>query len=131
MVIPSLLRGSPSTRRDVRSPQVAGGLYTRLPHLSVLVAGGGTVGILSWIVVGLIAGVIAKLLMPGRDPGGCIITMLIGIAGAILGGFIVGLFVGGDVITGVNVTTVIVAVLGAIILLLLYRLLLGRRASSP
>ncbi len=88
-------------------------------------------GILSWIVVGLIAGVIAKLLMPGRDPGGCIITMLIGIAGAILGGFIVGLFVGGDVITGVNVTTVIVAVLGAIILLLLYRLLLGRRASSP
>jgi uncharacterized membrane protein YeaQ/YmgE (transglycosylase-associated protein family) len=89
------------------------------------------VGILSWIVVGLIAGVIAKLLLPGRDPGGCIITMLIGIAGAIVGGFIVGLFAGGDVITGVNVTTVIVAVLGAIILLLLYRLLLGRRASSP
>jgi uncharacterized membrane protein YeaQ/YmgE (transglycosylase-associated protein family) len=89
------------------------------------------VGILSWIVVGLIAGVIAKLLLPGRDPGGCIITMLIGIAGAILGGFIVGLFVGGDVVTGVNVTTIVVAVLGAIILLLLYRLLLGRRASAP
>jgi uncharacterized membrane protein YeaQ/YmgE (transglycosylase-associated protein family) len=89
------------------------------------------VGILSWIVVGLIAGVIAKLLLPGRDPGGCIITMLIGIAGAILGGFIVRLFVGGDVVTGVNVTTIVVAVLGAIILLLLYRLLLGRRASSP
>jgi len=89
------------------------------------------VGILSWIVVGLIAGVIAKLLLPGRDPGGCIITMLIGIAGAILGGFLVGLFVGGDVVTGVNVTTILVAVVGAIILLLLYRLLLGRRASSP
>jgi uncharacterized membrane protein YeaQ/YmgE (transglycosylase-associated protein family) len=88
------------------------------------------VGILSWIVVGLVAGVIAKLLLPGRDPGGCIITMLIGIAGAILGGFLVGLFVGGNVITGVNVTTILVAVLGAIILLLLYRLLLGRRASS-
>lgn len=88
-------------------------------------------GILSWIVVGLIAGVIAKLLLPGRDPGGCIITMLIGIAGALLGGFIVGFFVGGDVVTGVNVTTIIVAVLGAIILLLLYRLLLGRRASPP
>jgi len=86
---------------------------------SILVTGGGTVGILSWIVVGLIAGVIAKLLLPGRDPGGCIITMLIGIAGAIVGGFIVGLFVGGDVITGVNVTTILVAVLGAIILLLL------------
>jgi len=89
------------------------------------------VGILSWIVVGLIAGVVAKLLLPGRDPGGCIITMLIGIAGAILGGFLVGLFVGGNVVTGVNLTTVLVAVLGAIILLLLYRLLLGRRASAP
>jgi len=89
------------------------------------------VGILSWIVVGLVAGVIAKLLLPGRDPGGCIITMLIGIAGAILGGFLVGLFVGGNVVTGVNVTTILVAVVGAIILLLLYRLLLGRRASSP
>lgn len=88
-------------------------------------------GILSWIVVGLIAGVIAKLLLPGRDPGGCVITMLIGIAGAILGGFIVGLFVGGDVVTGVNITTILVAVLGAIVLLLLYRLLLGSRASSP
>jgi uncharacterized membrane protein YeaQ/YmgE (transglycosylase-associated protein family) len=88
------------------------------------------VGILSWIVVGLVAGVIAKLLLPGRDPGGCIITMLIGIAGAILGGFLVGLFVGGNVVTGVNVTTILVAVVGAIILLLLYRLLLGRRASS-
>ena len=88
-------------------------------------------GILSWIVVGLIAGVIAKLLLPGRDPGGCIITMLIGIAGAIVGGYLVGLFVGGDVVTGINVTTILVAVLGAIVLLLLYRLLLGRRASSP
>ena len=88
-------------------------------------------GILSWIVVGLIAGVIAKLLLPGRDPGGCIITMLIGIAGAILGGFLVGLFVGGNVVTGINVTTIVVAVAGAIILLLLYRLLLGRRTSSP
>src|SRR5437899_1229451 len=95
------------------------------------VPGGWTVGILSWIVVGLIAGVVAKLLLPGRDPGGCIITMLIGIAGAILGGFLVGLFVGGNVVTGVNLTTVLVAVLGAIILLLLYRLLLGRRASAP
>lgn len=88
-------------------------------------------GILSWIVVGLIAGVIAKLLLPGRDPGGCIITMLIGIAGAIIGGFLVGLFVGGDVITGINFTTIVVAVVGAIILLLLYRLVLGRRASAP
>jgi len=45
-------------------------------------------GIISWIVFGLIAGVIAKLLMPGRDPGGCIITMLLGVAGAFVGGFL-------------------------------------------
>ena len=45
-------------------------------------------GILSWIVFGLIAGVIAKLLMPGRDPGGCIVTMLLGVAGAFVGGFL-------------------------------------------
>jgi uncharacterized membrane protein YeaQ/YmgE (transglycosylase-associated protein family) len=88
------------------------------------------VSILSWIIVGLIAGVIAKLIMPGRDPGGCIITMLIGIAGALLGGFLVGLFVKGDVLTGVNVTTVLVAIGGAVILLLLYRVVFGARGYS-
>ena len=45
-------------------------------------------GFIAWIVLGLVAGVIAKLLMPGRDPGGCIITMLIGIVGALVGGFL-------------------------------------------
>ena len=93
-----------------------------------LVEASRAVGILSWIIVGLIAGVIAKLLMPGRDPGGCIITMLIGIVGAILGGFIVGLFVKGDVVTGINVTTILVAVLGAIILLVVYRVFAGSRS---
>jgi uncharacterized membrane protein YeaQ/YmgE (transglycosylase-associated protein family) len=88
------------------------------------------VSILSWIIVGLIAGVVAKLIMPGRDPGGCIITVLIGVAGALLGGFLVGLFVKGDVMTGVNVTTVLVAIGGAVILLLLYRLLFGARGYS-
>ena len=51
-------------------------------------------GILSWIVVGLIAGALAKWIMPGRDPGGIIVTMLIGIVGAVIGGFLVGLVVG-------------------------------------
>jgi uncharacterized membrane protein YeaQ/YmgE (transglycosylase-associated protein family) len=88
------------------------------------------VSILSWIIVGLIAGVIAKLIMPGRDPGGCIITVLIGVAGALLGGFLVGLFVKGDVMTGVNFTTVVVAIGGAVILLLLYRLVFGARGYS-
>lgn len=85
-------------------------------------------GILSWIIVGAIAGVIAKLIMPGRDPGGFIITILLGIVGAIVGGFLVGLVVGGDVVTGINLTTIVVAVLGAILLLALYRVFAGRRS---
>ncbi|MBO0682452.1 MAG: GlsB/YeaQ/YmgE family stress response membrane protein [Candidatus Dormibacteraeota bacterium] len=84
--------------------------------------------IISWIIVGLVAGVIAKLLMPGRDPGGCVITMLIGIAGALLGGWLVGLFVGGNPVTGFNLTTLLVAILGALILLMLYRIVFGSRA---
>jgi uncharacterized membrane protein YeaQ/YmgE (transglycosylase-associated protein family) len=88
------------------------------------------VGILSWIVVGLIAGVLAKMIMPGKDPGGWIVTILIGIVGAIVGGFLVGLFVPGDLITGINITTIVVATLGAIVLLLAYRLIAGRGASA-
>lgn len=68
--------------------------------------------------------------MPGRDPGGCIVTMLIGIAGALVGGFLVGLFVGGDLITGFNIPTIVVATLGAIVLLLLYRLFFRRGIST-
>lgn len=79
-------------------------------------------GILSWIVVGLIAGVLAKWIMPGRDPGGIIVTILIGIAGAIVGGIVVGMFMHGDYVTGINITTVIVATVGAILLLIVYRL---------
>ena len=86
-------------------------------------------GILSWIIVGLIAGALAKLIMPGRDPGGIIVTILIGIVGAVIGGFVVGLFVPGDLITGINITTILVATLGAIILLALYRWYVGRRAT--
>jgi uncharacterized membrane protein YeaQ/YmgE (transglycosylase-associated protein family) len=86
-------------------------------------------GILSWIVVGLVAGALAKLIMPGKDPGGILVTMLIGIVGAIIGGFVVGLFVPGDLISGINITTIIVATLGAIILLALYRWYVGRSAS--
>jgi len=87
------------------------------------------VGILSWIIVGLIAGVLAKWIMPGRDPGGFIVTILIGIVGAVVGGFLVGLVVGGDLISGINVTTIVVATLGAIILLAVYRWFAGRSAS--
>jgi len=88
-------------------------------------------GILSWVIVGLIAGLLAKFIMPGRDPGGIIVTVLIGIVGAIVGGFLVGLVVGGDTISGINITTIVVATLGAILLLAVYRWYAGRSASSP
>src|SRR5262245_10195096 len=81
-------------------------------------------GILTWIVFGLVVGIIAKLLMPGRDPGGFIVTMLLGIAGALLGGFIgraMG-FYGPQETAGW-----LVSIGGAILLLLLYRVAVRRR----
>lgn len=83
-------------------------------------------GILSWILFGLVAGAIAKLLMPGRDPGGCIITMLIGIAGALLGGFL-GTLLGFGGIEAFDLRSLLIAVVGSIILLAIFRVLRGRR----
>ena len=81
-------------------------------------------GILSWILFGLIVGIIAKLLMPGRDPGGFIVTILLGIAGALVGGF-VGRAMG---FYGPNQSAGwLMSILGAIILLALYRLIARRR----
>ena len=75
-------------------------------------------GILGWIIFGLIVGVIAKLLMPGKDPGGFIITILIGIAGAVIGGFIGQVFG----LYGPNEAAgLIMSVIGAVLLLFLYR----------
>jgi uncharacterized membrane protein YeaQ/YmgE (transglycosylase-associated protein family) len=82
-------------------------------------------GIIAWILFGLVVGIIAKLLMPGRDPGGFIVTILIGIAGALLGGFIgraMG-FYGESEGAGW-----IVSILGAILLLAIYRMMVRRRA---
>lgn len=79
-------------------------------------------GILTWIIFGLIAGGIAKLLMPGRDPGGCIITILLGIAGAVVGGFI-GTALGFGSIDGFDFRSFFLAILGAILLLWLYRVI--------
>lgn len=78
-------------------------------------------GILTWILLGLVVGALAKFIMPGRDPGGCIITVLIGIAGALLGGYI-GTQLGLGTITGFNLTSVAIATGGAILLLIIYRL---------
>ena len=81
-------------------------------------------GILSWILFGLVVGVIAKLLMPGRDPGGFIVTILLGIAGALIGGF-VGRALG---FYGENESAGwIMSILGAIVLLALYRMMVRRR----
>jgi uncharacterized membrane protein YeaQ/YmgE (transglycosylase-associated protein family) len=85
-------------------------------------------GIIAWIVFGLLAGWLAKLLMPGKDPGGCIITMLIGVAGAMLGGFI-GTALGWGGIEGFELRSFLLAVGGAIVLLLVYRMITGRRTT--
>ena len=79
-------------------------------------------GILTWILVGLVAGVVAKLLMPGKDPGGFIITTLLGIAGAFVGGW-VGSMIGLGSVDGFNIGTLATAIVGALILLFLYRLI--------
>ena len=81
-------------------------------------------GILSWILFGLVVGVIAKLLMPGRDPGGFIITILLGIAGALIGGFVgraMGFY---DANEGAGW---LMSIVGAIVLLALYRMMVRRR----
>jgi len=80
--------------------------------------------IISWIIFGLVVGAIAKLVMPGKDPGGFVVTILLGIAGAMVGGFIgrvLGLYQEGQA------AGYIMSILGAIALLLLYRLVLRRR----
>lgn len=81
-------------------------------------------GILAWILFGLVIGVIAKLLMPGRDPGGFIITILLGIAGALVGGFVgraMGFYGEGERAGW------LMSILGAVILLVLYRMMARRR----
>jgi uncharacterized membrane protein YeaQ/YmgE (transglycosylase-associated protein family) len=85
-------------------------------------------GIIAWIVFGLLAGWLAKVVMPGSDPGGCIVTMLLGVGGALLGGFI-GTALGFGGIEGFDLRSFLMAVGGAILLLLLYRLFTGRRTT--
>src|SRR6478735_2710612 len=79
-------------------------------------------GIIASLVIGLIIGAIAKLLMPGKDPGGCIITSLLGLAGAAVGTFLGRMFFSGNYVAGF-----IMSVIGAILLLLIYRMVTGRR----
>ncbi len=85
-------------------------------------------GLISWLVVGLIAGVLAKLIIPGEDPGGFLATIFIGMIGALVGGLIVGVF-GGTGVSGINVWSILVATLGAIVLLAAFRVFTGRRIT--
>jgi uncharacterized membrane protein YeaQ/YmgE (transglycosylase-associated protein family) len=78
-------------------------------------------GIISWIFLGLIAGILAKFIVPGRDPGGLFVTILIGIVGGILGGFI-GSFIGLGKIQSFDLGGIFIATIGAIILLVAFRL---------
>jgi len=95
-------------------------------------------GILAWIIFGLIAGLIAKALMPGKDPGGCIITTLLGIVGAVIGGFIGRSLLGygqaadsmGDVSKPGFLMSLVLAVVGAIIVLAVYRLISRRNPGD-
>ena len=81
-------------------------------------------GWIAWIIIGGIAGAIAKLLMPGKDPGGCIVTVLLGIAGAVLAGFL-GQVLGFE--SAMNGAGFLGAIVGAFIILFLYRLILKQR----
>jgi uncharacterized membrane protein YeaQ/YmgE (transglycosylase-associated protein family) len=85
-------------------------------------------GILGWILFGLIVGALAKLVMPGRDPGGIIVTILLGIAGALLGGFVgqaMGFYGPGEA------AGFLMSFIGAVVLLALYRMMVRRRALRP
>lgn len=84
-------------------------------------------GILAWIVIGLIAGALGKLIMPGDDPGGIIVTTLIGMVGAVVGGFVMYSILGFN--QGGFIWSIIVATISAIILLAIYRLIVGRRTT--
>jgi uncharacterized membrane protein YeaQ/YmgE (transglycosylase-associated protein family) len=87
-------------------------------------------GIIGWIVLGLLAGAIAKLIMPGDDPGGIFVTMLIGIAGALVGGFIASALDIGDLDEFFDIGTWLIAIGGSLLLLLLYRLIVRDRPTN-
>ena len=87
-------------------------------------------GIIGWIVLGLVAGAIAKAIMPGDDPGGIFVTMIIGILGAIVGGLIASALDIGELDEFFDVGTWIIAILGSLLLLAIYRVVAGRRTTT-
>jgi uncharacterized membrane protein YeaQ/YmgE (transglycosylase-associated protein family) len=89
-------------------------------------------GIIAFIILGLLAGIIAKALLPGDDPGGIIVTTLIGIGGALIGGFLAGAIFDADPLDEFfDLSTWLTAIVGAVVLLLAYRLIVGGRRGHP
>jgi uncharacterized membrane protein YeaQ/YmgE (transglycosylase-associated protein family) len=87
-------------------------------------------GIIGWILLGIVGGVIAKALLPGNDPGGLIVTIIIGVVGALLGGFIArALGLGDPIDEFFDVSTWLAAIIGSMILLVIYRAVTGRRTA--
>ena len=87
-------------------------------------------GILGWIVLGLVVGALAKLIMPGDDPGGVIVTGLLGVVGALLGGFVGRALFGAGLGEFFDLRTWVLALVGSLIVLGIYRLVAGRRART-
>ena len=88
-------------------------------------------GIIGWILLGLLAGIIAKAILPGDDPGGFIVTTIIGIAGALLGGLIArALDIGDPIDEFFDISPWLAAIIGSIVLLAIYRVVVGRRAVA-
>lgn len=83
-------------------------------------------GMLSWIIFGLIAGALAKWIMPGPNPSGCIVTVILGVVGAFVGGYI-GTLLGMGKVDGFNLGSFFLAVLGAVVLLAAYRFIAGKK----
>jgi uncharacterized membrane protein YeaQ/YmgE (transglycosylase-associated protein family) len=89
-------------------------------------------GIIAFIILGLLAGLIAKAILPGDDPGGVIVTTIIGIVGAIIGGFLAGALFNADPMDEFfDISTWLTAIVGSIILLVIYRVVVGRRTATP
>jgi len=114
--------------RDLQSPQkllsAKQTMKTNFILAQEAIGGVQPTTLIGFLVVGLIAGALAKFLMPGKDPGGCIITMIIGVVGSFIGGYLVSLM---GVTQGGVPTKIAVATLGAIVFLLLYRFLFKRK----
>src|SRR3954447_20455518 len=112
--------GAPSHRRYISPGRCAAGDQRQ----------GDDMGIIAFIILGLLAGIIAKAIMPGDDPGGIIVTTLIGIAGALIGGFLAGaLFDAHPLDDFFDISTWVTAIVGSIILLAIYRAVIGNRGG--